>query len=248
MQFPLSPPVLLGAHPAPRRRYIRLTTEQWAEARAAWSTGAVTAEELGHRYGCSLRAIQLHMAQRKVEKGSAMSARVAEVEARFLSEALPSVADLSSRIRQTRDDTYANAAEIQRLVMSNVQLIQDPTTALKAVAVLRALDMAAAAVGRTQRVRWLALGLDKGPSDPEELPELPIREMSETEVAEIRDQQLRDDARMGSHAFADEELDDDDHLADLKSGGAVISQDDTKADSGSLNEASRIGGHDIRPA
>lgn len=232
---------------AQRRRYVRLSSEQWAEARAAWVTGGVTAEELARRYGCSLRAIQLHMLQHKAEKGSALAKHAAAVEARVLAEALPSNDDLATRIRETREATYANATAIQQLVMNNVQLAQDPTTALGAVAALRALDLAAAALGRTQRVRWLALGLDKALPASDELPELLIREMSAEEVIAIRDQQHRDDAELNTgQSLAEddddnriEEGDDDPPLPAAPETASVVTED-----AALLNESGRIGGSD----
>lgn len=243
--YAMAEPVIDAAPPAPRRRYVRLSPEQWAEARAAWLTGGVTGDQLALRYGCSLRSIQVHMAQHKAEKGSAIAARAAEVEARVLSEALPATDDLATRIRQTREDTYANAAAIQQLVMSNVQLAQDPTTALGAVAALRALDLAAAALGRTQRVRWLALGLDKAVPTTDELPELVVREMTAAEIAAVRDQQHRDDAELGVGQSLDDDEDDDRvQEGDDEPPGASAPATASAApyDPADLNESGRIGG------
>ena len=234
-----------GAPPAPRRRYVRLTPEQWAEARAAWVTGGVTAGELALRYGCSLRAVELHMAQHRAEKGSAVAARVAEVEARVLSEALPSSDDLAARIRHTREQTYSNAAAIQQLVMTNVQLAQNPATALGAVAALRALDLAAAALGRTQRVRWLALGLDKALPATDELPEVVVREMTASEIAAVRDQQHRDDAELGAGQHLDDDEDDDrveEGDDEPPSASAPATASAAPYDPAVLNEFGRIGG------
>lgn len=236
-----------------RRRYTRLTPEQWAEARAAWVTGGVTAKELAQRYGCSLRAVQLHMAQHQAEKGSAMAARAAAVEARILADALPSEDDMAARIRQAREGTYADATAIQQLVMRNVQLAQDPTTALGAVAALRALDLAAAALGRTQRVRWLALGLDKAPPVTGELPELVIREISAEEVAAIRDQQRKEDEERGVQLASDdgpdggvvaEGEDDPPGAASDHARSAPPSTPPGAPDASFLNEDGRIGGSD----
>ncbi|MGK7864560.1 hypothetical protein [Falsiroseomonas sp. E2-1-a4] len=244
------PELLAVAAASPKRSYARLTPEQWGEARAAWATGAVTAEELARHYGCSLRSVQLHMAQHRVEKGSAAAALTATVEARVLAEALPGEDDLATRIRQTRDGTYADAEVIQRLVMRNVQLAQDPATGFAAVAALRALDLAAAALGRTQRVRWLALGLDKALPAGGELPELVIREMTAEETAAIRDQQLREDAEADATQPAAEGEDDDDvviegeddaadQLAVVASGPATV-----LTPAAFLNDAGQVGGCD----
>lgn len=237
----------------PRRRYARLSAEEWAEARAAWMTGGVTAEELAQRYGCSLRAVQLHMAKHKAQKGSAIAARAAAVEARVLAEALPDEDDLATRIRQTREGTYRDAMTIQQLVMQNVLLAQNPTTALSAVAALRALDLAATALGRTQRVRWLALGLDKAPPEPTELPELPIRVLTDEEVAAIRAQQEQDDAlsphaqaRARAHEDAEDDVviegEDDDEA--LIAAAATTPPAPGSPSSLDLNEDGRVGGCD----
>ncbi len=242
---------------APKRRYTRLTPERWAEARAAWATGGVTAEDLAARFGCSVRAVQLHMAEHKVAKGSAAAALAAAVEAKVLAEALPSEDDLAHRIRDTREGTYADAVAIQRLVMGNVALAQDPRTAMGAVAALRALDLAAAAVGRTQRIRWLALGIDKALPAAGELPELPIRALTDEEVEAIRAQQLAEDAAASGaedgHADADDvviEGEDDNSSPSSVRGDSperislsVADNTGTDPDAG----VERVGGDESRP-
>ena len=220
-----------------KRRYKRLTAEEWAKARAAWATGAITADELARSCGCSVRAIQLHMAKHEVAKGSAAAALASAAEARLLADALPSEADLATRIRQTREGIYIDASTIQELVMSNVRLAQDPTTALGAVAALRALDLAATAIGRTQRLRWAALGLDRDSPVSDELPELVIRELTADELTELRERHSREDAQAGQHLPG---LEDDDDL--VIEGEDEPTTPQTLASSDDSN--TRIGGND----
>lgn len=239
----------LEAAPVPRRRYAKLSPEQWASIRATYATGGVTALELARHHGCSLRSVQLHLAKGEVRKGSAAAARASAVEARVLAEALPSEDDLATRIRRTRDGTYTDAELIQELVLANVRLAQNPTTALAAVGALRALDLAASALGRTQRVRWLALGLDKAMPTSGELPELVIREMTAEETAAIRDQQLREDAEADATRPTAEGEDDDDELvidgeADAADRLAVVASASVPTPAAFLNDAGQVGGCD----
>lgn len=66
----------MNAQPA-KRRYNRLSEDQWREAEALWSSGSATLPELAHQFGTTERGLQAHFAKVGVSKGA--SAKVLAV-------------------------------------------------------------------------------------------------------------------------------------------------------------------------
>ena len=240
-----------------KRRYKRLTPTEWAEAEALWKTGGPTLEELAARFAVTVRALQAHFAKHGIRKGAAAAALASAVEERVLAAALPAEDELSRRIRATKESAYRNAVKIEQLVLGQVEAAQNPGTAMGAVAALRALDLAATALDRTRRSRWAALGLDKGVPASGELPELPIRDLTEGEVEAIRAQQLAEDAATlgaeGGHADADDVViegeNEDPSPGPVRAGGPETATSESARDAAAAPDAvvERVGGDESQP-
>lgn len=176
---------------APPRRYRRLLPAQEAEMRALWEAGATTADELAARFGMSRRGVQAALSRLGAKKGAAASVVVTAVHRRVLAEALPMHADLTTRIRQTKDTAFQNAARLEALAM---QAAEEAMAEIGGIGALRALDLAASVLGRVRNVKWAALGLDgRSPPETGDLPELVIREMTADEIGTIRRRQDAED-------------------------------------------------------
>ncbi len=228
--------------PKPRRKYVKLSPVQWAEARAAYAAGGVTVEDLAARYGVNVRTLFAHMARHAVTKGCAAAALAGAVETKILNEALLDGDDLGRRICESRDRVYQDAERLQALAMAQVQALQDPATALGASAALRSLDLAASILNRIQRARWVSLGMDGNTPPPGDLPELPIRELTQTETAEIVERLRQEDDRLGYGPDTDVTADDD---------GDVVTEgddDDAAEDQGEENRGDDWGGGNDAPA
>jgi transposase-like protein len=182
-----------------KRRYRKLSPEEWAEVRALWSSGGIDLATLSERYGVNSRTIQAHCAKHGVSRGSASVARARAAEERIIASALPDSEDeLVAKVRFAKAAALQDADTIRSMVMAQFQAIGGPSEGLSAVAALRAIDIGAATLERARRSRFAALGLDKGdPLAVIELPELPIRVMTEEEVAAIRDRHQREEEESG---------------------------------------------------
>lgn len=221
-----------------KRRYVRLTDEEWAEVRSLWATGGVDLSSLSERYGVTPRAIQAHCAKHGVVRGSASAARAKAAEERILATAMPENGDdLAVKIRNAKAAALDDADAIRTLVRTQLQALAEPAAGLSAVAALRAIDIGASALERARRSRFAALGLDKGdPLVNVELPELIIRELTTEEVTAIRDQQLQEDAEQTRAG----ELDD----FELAANDDDIISEGEDVELSPLNDDGRVGGND----
>lgn len=120
------------------------------------------------------------------------------------------VRKLRERIRDVKDKDYRHIDFLQGLVVSLiVESKKSSTPIAKNHDDIKTLKMAIDAVGNGTRSKWVILGLHReNENADQELPELPIREMSGDEVAIMRDKQLLEDETVTDEAFG--VLDDED--------------------------------------
>jgi hypothetical protein len=169
------------------RRYTRLTEAQWAEVEALWEIGDVTLSELSEQFGVSSRALQAHFKKAGIMKGRKAAAMAAAVRHRVLQEELTDEERLLTRAKEVRERAYVNASAVEDLVMGQLALVQqDPSQAPRVSTALKALHLASNALERLHNLKYRALGLDRHATSGETLPELPIIDLTEERLAEIR--------------------------------------------------------------
>ncbi|MEZ0253478.1 MAG: hypothetical protein ACAH20_21395 [Methylobacteriaceae bacterium] len=177
-----------------KRRYVRLTEAEWAEAEAAWTSGSASLPELAHRFGATERALQAHFAKRGLEKGSAAKALAATVVARVKKEQESDVTTLTERALTIRETTYDNAAKIERMIVERLDAAAaDPDQTYAAAAAVKMLTNAAAALERLHTLKRSALGITDEDMNADEVPVLVIKNLSDFEVASIRQRQSDED-------------------------------------------------------
>ena len=168
-----------------KRKYRRLTVEQWAKAEAYWRSGSHTLEQLGGEFGVTTRALQAHFAKHGVSKG-ADAAMIAAVATERVIAA--EVGDYQSRVelaRSARMQTVKDAERMRSLLMAQIGMTErEPDNAFKAVAAIKALTMAAAAIERLHNVTVTALNVDINQTD--ELPVIRFFDLSDEDIERIR--------------------------------------------------------------
>ena len=173
-----------------KRRYVKLSEDQWAEAEAAWTSGSASLPELAHRFGATERALQAHFAKRGLEKGQAAKKLAAQVVARVKKEQEAEADSLTERALTTRETTYNNAAKIERMIVERLDAAAaDPEQTYAAAAAVKMLTNAAAALERLHTLKRNALGITDEDMNTDEVPVLVIRNLSDIEVASIRQRQ-----------------------------------------------------------
>lgn len=199
-----------------KRSYKRLSPEEWRTVSQLYGTGSVTLPELSAQFGVSVRSLQNHLAESGTLKGSAAHEATKAATAHALATASPPPAMLTERIRAAKEATYSNALTLQTMLMAQLLPLQEGTIALPPGAAVRVIEQAANALDRVRRVQWAALGIDKeDPTAIEDLPELPIRELTPEEVEEIRAQQQADDRQLGISPEEAEELEDNEVIEEV---------------------------------
>jgi hypothetical protein len=169
------------------RKYRRPSPEAWAAAVAAWRTGASTLEEIASGLGMSVRGVQYRLAKEGARKGEAIAEDARRIERETIEEAFGDQPDRLQRGKRARQSSLDLAERIERAASSILTEIEaTPSTAGSYAGSLRALSLAAQLVERTFAIKSSALGLSPGDLDPEELPQIIIRDLSEEELEAIR--------------------------------------------------------------
>lgn len=197
-----------------KRRYVRLSPDQWAEIEAAWSSGATTLPELAHRFGATERAIQAHLNKRGLEKGSAAKALAAQVVARVRAEQEVRADSLTERALAISEGTYSAAERIEMMMLDALDAAAaDPAQTFIAAARVKMLGNAAAALERLHTLKRSALGINDDDMKSTELPTFVVRNLTQEEIDRMRHAHDEEDALSGDvidMGFDHEEQDDDD--------------------------------------
>lgn len=177
-----------------KRRYVRLSEDQWAEAEAAWTSGSASLPELAHRFGATERALQAHFAKLGLEKGSAAKTLAAKVAVRVKEQQESDVGTLTERALTIRETTYSYATKIERMIVERLDAAAaDPDQVYAAAASVKMLTNAAAALERIHTLKRSALGITDEDMNTDEVPVLVIKNLSDIEVAYIRQRQSDED-------------------------------------------------------
>lgn len=199
--------------PRPRRRYRRLTGPEEIELRSLWEGGSFTMDDLAGRLGMSRRGVQAALDRLGARKGA--TAPAASLLRPVRAKPCTPPADPEERARDAKAAVYANAVRLEALAM---QAAEDASE-LGGIAALRAIDLAASVLARTRVARWASLGLDgKTPAEASELPELPVRQLTDEETEAIRAAQAAEDEAFGVTYDQDEAAQDDADI--VEEGGA----------------------------
>jgi hypothetical protein len=182
------------------RKYVRLEPSTWASIRAEWECGDTTLAELSERYNVAQRTLQAHFAQHGTTKGSEAQALAVTVRERVFEQQLSDPDLLASRARDIRESAFRDAQNIEDILAAQLEAARlDPSSAIKAVGLIKALSLAAATLERTHDLKMRALGLDRPGAIATELPELRLRDISQQEIVAIQ----------SGEAFEDDELADE---------------------------------------
>ncbi|MCC0003829.1 MAG: hypothetical protein H6872_01280 [Methylobacteriaceae bacterium] len=192
-----------------KRKYVRLTSTDWAQVRAEWEVGEASLEELSQKYGVSRRALQIHFRKHSSEKGSQ-----SKVVAREVAEAIFAAfgADRQERVRlgrEARATEFDNARRLERLIMTQLEEAEaGGSAAFRSSAVMKAISLATQALERTQNMKWRALGL--GPDEStDDLPVIEIVDLTEQEISAMQAKHAEGIDECDAYSSEGASLDDD---------------------------------------
>ena len=185
----------------------RLTPREYARAKTMWQSGDYSLKEISDTVGVSATALSRRFKRDSVAKGS---------DAKKVSAAVKRAIEKTSAAQA--EELASTAHDIKMLALKSIELFNkknyaDIVACIKAnrplaeiQGDLKALKIASEIVNLNYGTGARILGLDQDLNMEDELPELQIHIMTENDVAELREQQRREEA------VANGEIDDDDLL------------------------------------
>ena len=192
------------------RTYTKLDSARWDEAAELHARG-LTQTEIADKLGVSPRSVNTNLPAALERRRLALAASTGGTAATapipgIALAALPDVADREASTRHWRQAAWADVNALQAKLRA---LTSEPAPDQRAI---RSLQAAAGALRDLIKIGSELVGADRHAAD-EELPELVVRELTDSEVAAIRQSQREKASGLGDLDDADRlalNLDDDD--------------------------------------
>ena len=199
---------------AARSTRDRLNTKDWLEI-VSLARDGIAVRKIAKEYKVKPSSIYRGLKRRGVVIGSGLTSAATEVDAKLREQ----------RIGQIREAKEQNLAFTKAIKLRTIKLVNDADKSAAAAGTtgagtyaaiaedLQALAQAMKIIRGATDNEWKVLGLDRADADTElELPELPIRELTDVEVEHIRDKQILEDDefdeddldRLDEHPVSDE--------------------------------------------
>lgn len=179
------------------KKPIKLTDEQWAEARTLCETGVMRGSEIARKFGVTASAVSQHFTANGVTFGSKRASLAAAVTAATAGKIAETVAPFAAkrveRIEETKSQHYQYSAWIAQETMRLIAEAKKGGHAISTVANdIKTLRFAAATLATTRLERYTVLEADKH-TDVDELPSIEIIDLTDQQIKALRDAALMDD-------------------------------------------------------
>lgn len=166
------------------------TPAEISEALALREAG-FTALSISQRLGISVRSLQRHFAEHGVKKGSIKEEVLASARADLLKRVTSDEAIKEEAAKLINDD-LAHARLLREVMIDAAEQLQ-ATSLKEAVLVMRAAAAYSTAIKNTSDMLRHSLRIEKAIDDADmELPELVIKELTQGEIDELRENQETD--------------------------------------------------------
>lgn len=184
------------------KRKRRLTPREWSGATAMYESGEYNLEEIAEKYGIHVVTVQRYMSKHKIEKGSKSNSIRQKVEERLAEDAEEEVSLIVKRTQETKEEHYRLSQAIdKRIARELIVSGQEDRPISASINNLKALKIMAETLKITRESRYTILGVSaESGGDDDDLPSLEVREMLDSEIAEIRESQ-----RAGAKEMGDDE-------------------------------------------
>lgn len=177
------------------RRKRRLTSAQWLEIVALAKTGLPTSE-ICERFSISKTAFYSGLERRGYSR-----ATLKKNQQQYSAE--KDRQELVENIRATRRDSFKRVEAMERMAVSAIAKASQSGLPLSSVGEdIKVIERVMNIVTRGTSAKWKILGLDRENANADEtMPELIVRELTEEEIAHIREEQRR-----GANDVTEEEM------------------------------------------
>lgn len=165
----------------------RLTTAEIAEAVALYESGSTTLEELGRRFDKRPETFMRLFKKMGVVKGSKAAETTERVREEVEKSMLDDAALLASRIRETKEEHYKMATALGKLSWNEIFTAKkEGRTYASTMNELKAIGQALANLKMAREERYIVLGINDDGGDDPVIPELPIHELTQDQIEEMR--------------------------------------------------------------
>ncbi|MFP5300026.1 hypothetical protein R2R70_02270 [Cobetia sp. SIMBA_158] len=165
----------------------RMTPAQWTEARAMWASGEFTLEQISEKFAVTRETLSRRFKKDGVVKGQSQVDK--RVEEEIVQQVVSNQDKWAERAEHVRETYYKTAETIRNM---NLKVIGDAMKgpgAFSAQPDLKALGMLISNLEKLRVGQFAITGLDKELAEDDEIPELLVRSLTDSEIQSIRDAQ-----------------------------------------------------------
>lgn len=177
------------------RPYKNLTVSQKAEAIALYRSGKVTLEDLSKKFGKRPEAFSRLFKRLEITKGGAIPDMAKKLEAVVEEAVVSELQKTLNKIATTKDEHYRMASAIAKLAWAEIVRARTAGTDIAGLKDFMAtLKTTGEIIGSARKELFAILNVDKyeQESEFENLPELTVRELTNTELFQLQNQSVDD--------------------------------------------------------
>jgi hypothetical protein len=168
-----------------------LTVTQKAEAVAMWRAGECTLEDLAKKFKKRPETFSRLFKKVGAKKGEAAAEIAKKMAEKAEARALSSVEEHLAKIAATKDEYFKMSSGIAKLAWAEIVRARQAGLDLAGLKeTMQTLKLAGEIIGTSRKELYDLLSVEEADKnkDMEELPELTVRELTQGEVNELRDQ------------------------------------------------------------
>lgn len=180
--------------PSPKKPIVRrkMTVSERAEAVALWRSGTVTLEDLSKKFKKRPESLSRMFTKMGITKGAAEAEARAKLIAAAAEERVVSdVEKTLERIKLVKEENYGYARGLARYTMLQIKRAQEAGIDLATLKdTFGVLKLASEITGNCRKELYQILNVEKHEkgTELEELPELTIRELTNVEIDQLKNQ------------------------------------------------------------
>jgi hypothetical protein len=190
-----------------------LSERQLIQLESMWASGEYTSEQLGKKFGRTGRSIMNLMKARGAKKGELSEEITERVREKMVDKIVSEASITAERTKETKEDHYRMASAIAKLTWMEVAKSQKEGRAFSTITgSMKALNLAMGVLEKARSERYAVLGLNVEKDDDGVIPELVVNELSQEQIAELRNRDFSAPGQRDAEKLLEEVLDTKDEM------------------------------------
>ena len=168
-----------------------LTSSQKGEAIALWKSGTVTLEDLSKRFNKTVGTLSRLFTKAGAVKGSDAAQMAAKAAAAVEARLLGDVEVHAQRVAAVKEQHFKMTDGLAKLAWSEIVRARQASLDIAGLKdLMQTLKLAGDVIGGARKELWVVLGIEEFDNEKEfeSLPELTVRELTQSEVGELAEQ------------------------------------------------------------